>query len=498
MKKYLIRISGLADLEFNVPVLKGRKSEVLSKIILSLGVVAFLSFLLIIPFSNLFIGKTFEESSFEALIFFMCLSLGLLGAYVLLQGKKVLTDPKYFLSVLFFALLTTAASVLKSPAHISNTFGEVVLRSLSGITIMAIVGFFYFFSLVIKDSKMLKRASSLFSLSLAILVTLLVFHVNVTDTNFVNNNLPIVLFAYFYLTLGLFFSKSKRILKAILLAVSAIFVFLTPQTIPNSILSTQVITTGLLTLFILGVIYSIIKKEYVKARLAKLTVIKTSFKDKRYSLSEVSYFLLLVVSLLAIVTGVLIHFKFNFTIDILVNPLNSFINAFKAPLEGTLNAGKFILGNGSYDAARRASNLDTSVSSVVNVFVTQGLVGILAYLFIVVTGFIAMFKSIKRSILLRSHRGLVFLSAFSLLFVSIFSLITYSGELLIIFWWMAFAFFSVFLNLKDLRSIYIQNDWTVKSLILKNKWGIYLRVLLSLLIIVLSVAALLSFSRITI
>ncbi|MEO6728674.1 MAG: hypothetical protein ABIM99_02005, partial [Candidatus Dojkabacteria bacterium] len=157
MKKYLISISGLTDLEFSLPVLKGRKSEILSKILLSLGVLSFFLMMFILPFSNLFTGKSSEQSTFEVLVAFITLCLGFFGSFFLLQGKKVIVDPRYFLSVLFFALLTTAASVLKSPAHISNTFGINTVRSLSGITIMALVGFFYFFNFIAKDFKMLSR-----------------------------------------------------------------------------------------------------------------------------------------------------------------------------------------------------------------------------------------------------------------------------------------------------------------------------------------------------
>lgn len=497
MKKYLFKISGIGNLEFSVPVFSGRKSEKFSKLLWALAVITFFTFIIVLPISPLFTGKSFETSAFITLITFMCLSLGLILGFLIIQGKKVLVDPKFFLSVLFFALLTTAAAVLKSPAHISNTFGMELLRGLSGITIMSLVGFFYFFNFLAKDIKMLNKLSSALRLGFTLLILVLIFHVNLSDITYVNTNLPIVLFIYAYLGLSLIFSKSKRILKAILLAVSAIFVFLTPQTVPDAIKSTEVITVLVLSLAILGVVYAIIKKEYVKAKVTQLRGANAEFKDKKYSLSEFSYFILLAVSVLAIVVGVLVHFRFNFNISILLNPINELLGDIQARLVN-INVMQLFLGNGSYDAGRKISVLNSFYSSINNVFVTQGLVGLVAYIFILVTALLGMFRAIKLSLLQRSNRGLVFISSFTLVFVSIYSVIAYSGEILTILWWFAFATISVYLNLKNLKSIYTQTDWSVTKLFLKDKAGVYLRVFFSVLMIAISIAALASFTRIQI
>ncbi|MFS8130455.1 MAG: hypothetical protein ACMG57_00600 [Candidatus Dojkabacteria bacterium] len=498
MKKYLIQISGLGNLEFTLPVLTGRKSEILSKILFSLGIVSFFLLIAVLPYSNLFSGKSFEQSSFETLILFMCTTLAFLGSFLLLQGKKVLVDPKYFLSVLLFALLTTAASVLKSPAHISNTFGIELVRSLSGVTIMSIVGFYFFFNLVAKDFKTLNKLVNTFKFSLVVLIIILMFHTNVTDVNFVNNNLAIVLFAYFFLTLSLVFTRTKLVLKSILLAVSAIFVFLTPQAIPSSIISTQVITAGAVSLIILGVLYLSLKKQYVRSKLSQLSSVREGFKEKKYSLSEVSYFLLLSVSVIAILVGVLVHFKFNFSFDVLLNPLNSLINDVKATFAGTLNFQALAIGSGSFDTVKRISNLDSFLSSVVNVFVTQGLIGLTAYVFILVTSLMALFKSIKKSLSSRSNRGFVFLMSFTIVFVAIYSFFSYGGELLTILFWFAFATLGVYLNLKSLKDEYMQKDWNVQPIFIKGKLGVYLRILLSVLIILISILAVIAFSKISV
>jgi len=498
MKKYLIRISGLTDIEFNIPLFHGRKSEILSKVLLSFGVLSLFVFIILLPSLSLFFAGNFENTTFGALILFVVSIVAFLGAFFVLQGKKVIVDPQYFLVVLFFALLTTAASVLRSPAHITNTFGNSNARSLSGITIMCLVGFFYFFSFVVKDSKMLKRFTSAFNYSLVIFLVLVLFHTNISDVNFVNSNLPIVLFAYFYLIISLFLSKSNKILKAILIAVSAIFVFLSPQTIPDSLISTQSITIGILAIIILSVIYAGIRKDYLSEKVKELKSIKTGFKEKKYSLSEVSYFLLILVSIIAVIVGVLVHFRFNFTANIILAPLDTFVVTLRNLFTGNLNLSKILIGGSAYDAVTKSSNLNTSSSILTNVLITQGLVGLIAYLVLFGTGILVLIKSIRKSLQQKSHRVLVALSGFSLLFVTLYSVITYPGELFTIVWWFSFVSLTVFLAIKSLTKVFILEDWRVSRLFLKDKPGIYLRVLVSVIVLILGILTVISITKITV
>ncbi|MEO6728835.1 MAG: hypothetical protein ABIM99_02840, partial [Candidatus Dojkabacteria bacterium] len=333
---------------------------------------------------------------------------------------------------------------------------------------------------------------------LAVLIVVLIFHTNVTDVNFVNNNLAPVLFTYFYLLIILVFSKSRIVLKSILLAVSAIFVFLVPQTIPDTTLSTRAIATGILTIFIVGVIYSLVKREYIKDKISELKQIQKSFKEKKYSMSEVSYFLLLGASIVAILVGVLVHFRFNFISSTLNVPLDSFLSALKSPFSTNLNISTLLLGNGSYNAVSKISYLNPGNTTMVNIIVTQGLVGLTAYLFIFISAFRALAKAIKRSLVERNKRGFVFTLAFVIIYISLYTMFAYVGEFFTILWWLAFASLAAYLHITDLKKVFIQEDWSVKKLILKNKAGVYLRVIISVLIAVASFAALISFSKISV
>ncbi|MEP7104169.1 MAG: hypothetical protein ABI721_05690 [Candidatus Dojkabacteria bacterium] len=492
----MIKLSELGDIRFRLPRLKGRKSEILSKLLLSLGVASLFILITILPSSILFTGQTIEQSGFSILVLFTTLTFGFLLSFIILLGKKVFFDPKYFLSVLSFALLTTATSVIRryTDAHISNTFGIDTFRSLAGFTIMAFVGFYYFINFVIRDMTLMRRFFKFLMLGFSLFVVVLMIHTNISDTSYVNNNIGIVILIYIILLLSIFLTKSKKVLKAALLIVSAIFVFLTPQTSPDPIRSTQVITVLIISIILQGLIYAFFKREIIKTKTLELRNFNSNFKDQKYSISEVSYFLLITVSVLAIVLGILVHFGFNFNFSIITNPINNFVNELKIPFTGSLDFKALLIGSGAYDLALKRTNLDPNVSTIVNIFITQGVVGTLAYLFILITGLIALVKSIRRSLKLKNNRALIFIHSFIMLFTSVYALISYGGVFEAILWWVSFSLFAVYLKLDDLKKIYLLDNWNVEPFIFKKSAGIYFRITFALLVIVLTLFVLYSLS----
>jgi len=114
------------------------------------------------------------------------------------------------------------------------------------------------------------------------------------------------------------------------------------------------------------------------------------------------------------------------------------------------------------------------------------------------TGILVLIKSIRKSLQQKSHRVLVALSGFSLLFVTLYSVITYPGELFTIVWWFSFVSLTVFLAIKSLTKVFILEDWRVSRLFLKDKPGIYLRVLVSVIVLILGILTVISITKITV
>lgn len=454
MKRFKFVLSKEYFLTLSLPSLSRKeKSNSVVKILFFFGLNLLFVFFLLLASSGEFAGTgSVETNYFNYFILFILLSFVGYFAVLVLNGSKRLVDPKNFLSVLIFALLSTAAAVLAMPATASNTFGVSSVRGLSGAFILLAIGLFYLINVFVQDRTLLKRVwytlvlgFSLYFLALVVLS----YSGNSMIPNNILNVFPL------FLLLGLTFLHS-RLPKWLLLTMLGFFGALTLFSYSSYKGLHGNLYAVLISISITALIFSIyfllVNRKYLKNRVEEIKK-SSSLKDK----------LRLALPLLLLLSPIVI-FLFGFIVQIITkqNYLSVFNNLgdIRIAIDNLItnstivNSGsRFLVGLGG-----RVLNPDYSLIS--NVISSQGILGLVAYLFLGITTLVFGFKLLNKMIFVTRDYKFALSFMFILVYGIVLSFFVYPGLLTLILWWGALGLISTYYTV----FIYRRNIFFAKDL----------------------------------
>lgn len=491
MRKLKFQIQG-RELALSAPMVStGSKLGNVARTLNIAALVLLMFTFLFLPLS-IFLGNvTYENSVFGFFLTLIIIIAGLTCSYFVLVGRKGLVDPEHFLSVLFFALVVITSSVFQSPAHISNTFGTANVRALAGILIMAFIGLFYFTNVLIKSKQLFNSAVKAILIGLFVTVVFAVVNSLTLTKTLPFDNLPIMFVALMGIVYSIIAFKKYRLPLLLVLVVSLILLFGVNSGTPlNSINIIRILLPAFITTIIVGIlIYRNVSREYFK----KFQLVFSLKGQKIVKSFDILNVLMVGLPLLFLIVLLVLLFTNNISIAGLLDPINNSLtvlnNYFRTT---TFNLGKLLIGNGAYDVNTVTSNLNAAVSLLRNVIMTEGVLGLFGYLFLWMIGISAAVKGFTQSI--KDKEMLLTLPlVFVLIFVPIYSLFAYSGVLLVILWWASFALivrYSAKFSDKE-------ESWEIRGMLLKNRKGRAVKLILVLLIIAFALFSLVSFSSVT-
>lgn len=401
--------------------------------LLSIGVFSLFIFLLS-TMAGILSYTELDTVVLRFLIFFVFALLAIFLVRVVLAGGKIIIDPKGFLMVLLFNLVLTASSVLVVTTRVSNTFGTIGFRYLAGITLISLIGVFYFTSLHTMVNTAVRRFVDLFIFGTEIFVLVqLLSERTSTQTSVIMASLPVLALAILLSAYRLLSEGKIDAVKAIILAV---FTGLSILIIPLNIQSYS--TLFLFTLALL-ISYLLVALLYVsRVKLTFKSRVKTAlnnFKLKMLSKSDVQVLAVLVVPVVLILA--LAFFYLNLSNKNIFNPIVQQYSTALQNLNGgaelnTNNLRTLVLGKGS-------DNYSSNAPFLVNVLIVQGLLGVLIYA-VLWTYFI---NKAKGALLynLKNRRGfkLTAVILFYLILMPLVLIYSYPSLIAIILMWAAFA-----------------------------------------------------------
>jgi hypothetical protein len=272
-------------LSLSLPVLsRHEKLNSLIKVIFFLGLNLLFLFLLFLPSSGEFGGtRSIETNYFNYFILFILISFVGYFIVLILNGSKRLVDPKNFLSVLIFALISTAAAVLATPASASNTFGIATVRGLSGAFILLAIGLFYLINVFIQDRTLLKRAwytlVIAFSIYLFVLIAL-----SLSGNSMIPNNILNLSPLFLLLTLTLLHSRLPKWFIGILLGLFSVLTLISFSSFKGMYSNVYVIIITLsITTLVFTIYFLLVNRKYIKNRLKEIK--KTNSYGSKIKLS---------------------------------------------------------------------------------------------------------------------------------------------------------------------------------------------------------------------
>ncbi len=475
MKKYKIQFNGFKKpFEINLPILslKPRKTNLILNIIDYLFLSLVPLFLVLLPLVTLLNnGVSLELNLLNYLILSTSIFLIIFITRLVLLGFKVLMDPPTFVNLLFFALLTTTASVVVTSPSPLNTFGSGNFRALAGLTIMVLLTSFYILNSYLNSAYRLRKFIK--SLILGFFIYLIGVIINPSFVSVGFTLMFITIFSIFYIFWSLNSNKLK-LLKLSLYVVLVSIALIRLSTLSTFITEIYVILFTLLFVSVITVILLIIfRRDLLKISLLKFKNTLNLFKDKKYrTLFRNLFIQLLIVSPIIILLLLILltiqkqgtFLVFNIIVERLVNTFKGFFEVANGNFLNILSGFGF-------------SGFRASYPLISNIFYIQGILGLIAYISL---GVYLLFKSIslvKNNI--KDYR--LALGIFiSLLFVTIYSLISYVGLLTIVFSWMLILILSYLLRTKDLLEV--KN--VVKPLVVRGKLNNIYGVILKLIVLV--------------
>jgi hypothetical protein len=437
--------------------------------------------------------STINNTDYLGFKYFLIGTLALAGLFLvqlLLRGKKILLDPPGFLAVLVFALATTTTSVLVTPANISNTFGGENFKALSGLVIMSALGLFYFTQLYVFNKTRFLALLNTIIVSLILFLGYLLLGGDYSAASI------LLLVATLPLLGGItFYYKKYSFIYFLIAIVDIVLIFdrglsennplLKPIALPLSL--TLFVASLLVILFVIFSKFEILKKETIE-----LAELKTKYKDLKTWKSvgrKLLYFVVLLSPIL--VFGYLIY---------LVQNDYSLKSLFENAIDDLEYAWERIrIDNGNFFEKLRTlivglgiAKANTSNSLLSNILLSQGILGLVSYIFIWTFAISKASKLLSNMIEKNDWYKVIASFVIVLIFVPLFSIFAYPSIFLVALWWILFSLLIAFSNFIDLKKerVYTDIGFSISDINFRKRnlgtRGLYLKYLLSIGVLVLT------------
>ncbi len=431
MKKLNLLIPGNHRISFEMENLDTFESKMkfLVHLLYRLGAFAFFSFLFFLPFCFYLATDTKIEASFYMyVLIYMIITAALFLGLILFKKKDIYIDPKGFLNILIFSLLSTISILLVEQSDVANTFGSTALKSLSGLSVIAFLAIFYFSHFFINTKTKLTNAVSLliagsFVLILATLGTsaenidgYIIFDLMVL--------LPIFLF-------GLYKNKYMQLL-------SVLFIFIAILKLSEFTISDGLLFVMSFSLLITNFI--LLAFRYMNGDLVlefKQTFASLKNFDKEKILNNLALIVHLILFISALIAVIYFVFTNNFKAESVFETTFDDIKDIWASLSDS--------GIRSVLFGRGALLLNINFSFFNNLFISQGIVGLIAYL--VVISYIV--KQIYKSYKNKFNDYLTYTFNLLILFILISSIFVYPGMFVITLLWLFMSFLNINLEVAN-------------------------------------------------
>lgn len=419
-------------------------------------------FTFLIPFSGVILGLDSETSALRFLLLFVSIFSLVFIFKLVIQKRSFLIEPKGLLLILIFNLILTTLTILVSTLRVSNTFGISGFRYLSGITLMSLIGLFFFINLYL--TKVRTRDYLLDILTLGSVFYIFVNFIFVqVDTLYFLLNIPLVV-----LSLSLVFYKLLLLPKKLLYSIAGLLYFvlillalpLNGSTYSELFYYNFAFFISYLLVLILYIKRNktnvFVRMKNIQQNIANFFKVKKGFTPTSKGISYLYYVIALLIPFLSVFIGILfllgmspsIRFSlFTAEAQQYVNVLSN-ISGRSSELTGS-TIRSILTGVG-------ADNYNSAYSFFANVILIHGLVGSTIYL-ILWGYFIIKAKSLFMQSI--KNNGNVKLAAF-LLFFSIFIplvfLFSYSSLSVLVVLWFVYALISSMLIKEDIDYVSTQ------------------------------------------
>lgn len=380
-------------------------------------------------------------------------------------GWRLLPDPPGFLGVLSFALLAVLAWIL-SPFFISgvdpvlyrqvNTFGSVVTKSIAGLTIIGLVGIYYFINHFAHSQKRLQYGLWLTVglMTIAALVLLINPTVMNSDTFGIFAAMGVLVF------LQTVFQFTKSSLYSLILSMVAMVTILVSNTEQLWQILFAMLATLLIWLWVKlwqdGFQLHLQLKEIIpdiKKSLGGKGKVKGGIA--KYEFPLLAVFTLVVLIALAILIWQAPTEAASYMRRLIDFPVQLF---------ATLNWQTILLGNATLVNLRPVSFLHV-------VLAYQGVVGALAYILLMIT---AVFTTMRQYGVeqKKSFKGIKVATMFApaILFLPILGLFINLHIFLIIWWWIMFALVSAAAYLNNRPQVNLSDKFKIGKFDLGKFW----------------------------
>lgn len=482
MKKIITKTPLIGKISFVIPEFNS-----LSKILLFVQQTYLYGVFFLLPFfSLLFTDQSYETAIFYSILFASIPLISIFVIRVILFGSPVFVDPKGFIIVLFFALLTTAASISVDSPSTTNTFGEDSLRGLSGVFVMGMIALYYGVNATVRDKNAFKRY--FFALIVGFIsysYMMVMIEASFTHGIIVLSSIPFLLgLGFAYRKLLYFIYIYIAVLLIGILFIADIFVLTDGYFIPFEV----IIFVSTIMFIVTSYLLVSNSGQKFKSNDSWITRLVPLNKQKQIVISWNTILNFIPVAFLTTIVAYFFYELFNSDTfnDYVINGYDSFIDGFNSLTSSRFDTIEVIqnlfLGLGA-DANIVSQTLYT------NVLVSQGFFGIIAYVILFGSALYFGSQFVVKSYLNHSYFPFISTLFFVIGFIPLLSFFTYPGIYLLIVWWISFSMLMAYNSFAQSKESFI---YTEKKLVLtpsfiSNKNGnIALKVFFVLIVIILT------------
>jgi len=462
------------------------KLDILVNIINTLSVGIFSLFIFLIPVSGSLFSLDFETSILRFLIIFILSFLLIFLLKLIFQGSSFVIDPKGLLIILIFNLVLTASTLSITVIKVSGTFGVMGFRYLSGLTLMSLIGLFYFLNLYSPNTVQIKRILNLFVGGTFLYLVLSLINSN-TNSATIINALPLLVVGFTALVALVLSSKNKVVGSFLVLGYILMSLILLPFS-QSTYYQLFIFTICIFISSSLGILlyWSKSKKEFakrfsqIKTNISNFIEVKKAPVPTIKGLSDL-HFLLVYISPIIILL-VSMFFYFSIPVSTRTNIINTLTTPYADSIKlitagtysiNTQNIRSILLGVGS-------DNYSAAWPFLANVITVTGFIGSTIYIFLWFYFIKIAKENFLRSIKDRSNFKLTGLLLFVSLFLPLVLLVNYGGILNLVVLWVVYGISS---SLRTPRiTSYLSNNIERSS----TRFSTILKIVISVVLIVLA------------
>lgn len=444
-------------------------------------------YIVLLPFLVFLLkDETLETSVFFGSLFLIVPLISVFLIRMVLIGSNVFTDPKGFIVVLVFALLTTTASISIDSPTTTNTFGQDAIRGLSGIMIMGFIALYYSINVAIKDKNAFKRYILAFLIG-----TLLFGYIALFQTFRFEYGLILLSSIPFLFAFANSYPKLKFYLYTFILILLSVLIF-------GSKMFTKEVSLFPYEILILISLLSFLIITYILlANSTQKLKRKDNWFNRILPLNSESSIVInsnMLLNSIPMVFFAAISLYFFYSLF----DTNSFNDFLKATLENYSDGFKYItderfegfdlVQNLAFGVGSDAVSEDVSLFS--SVLVSQGIFGVVAYLALYIYAIINAVKLVVNSYLKNTYFHLSATLLFNILVVSLLSIFIYPGLYLLSLWWISFSMLMAYDAFKSSKEdkLYFEKEIKIYDSKQNSNYTKYAKFISTLLIFVLATA----------